>query len=46
MQPVAKSVFKQELSHKQFGLGVFAPDSAHVVTPYFGFVNVGHGGEL
>ena len=42
MQPVLESVFKQKLSHKQFGLGVFAPDPAHVATPYLGFVNVGH----
>ena len=46
MQTVPESVFKQILSHNQFGLGVSAPDSAHVVAPYFGFVNVGHGGDL
>jgi len=46
MQPVAKTVFEQEFSHKQFGLGVLAPDSAHVVASYFGFVDVGHGGDL
>jgi len=43
MQPVPESVFKQILSHNQFGLGVLTFDSAHVVAPYFGFVYVGHG---
>ena len=46
MQPVPETVFKQKLSHKQFGLGVSAPNPAHVVAPYFGFVYVGHGGDL
>ena len=44
MQPVAESVFKKKLPHKHFRLGVLTPDPAHVVTPYFGFVDVGHGG--
>jgi len=46
MQPVPETVFKQKHSHKQFRLGVLAPDPAHVVAPYFGFVYVGHGGDL
>ena len=46
MQPVAETISKKKLAHKQFGLGVLAPDPAHVVAPYFGFVNVGHGREL
>jgi len=46
MQPIPESVFKQKLSHNQFGLCVLTFDPAHVVAPYFGFVDVGHGGDL
>ena len=44
MQPVAESVFERKPSHHHLGLGVLAPDPAHVVAPYFGFMDVGHGG--
>jgi len=44
MQSIPESVFKQELSHNQLGLGVLTFDSAQVVAPYFGFVYVAHGG--
>jgi len=46
MQPVPKSIFKQELSHQHFGPGILAPDPAHVVASYFGFVDVGHEGVV
>ena len=46
MHPVAKPVFKQEPAHHHLRLGILAPDAAHVVASYFGFVDVGHSGEL
>ena len=42
MQPVPKSIFKQKPPHNHFRLGILAPDSAHIVASYFGFVYVGH----
>ena len=44
MQPVPKSISKQKSSHQHLRLGVLAPDPAHVVAPYLGFVYVGHSG--
>jgi len=47
MQPIPESVFKKEPPHDHFGLGILAPDPAHVVASDGGFVDVGHaGGKL
>ena len=40
MQGKAVALCMQEFTYQYFGLGVFAPDPAHVVAPYFGFMNI------
>lgn len=40
MQPVPEALCEKKFPDQHFGLGVFALNAAHVVTPYFWFMHI------